>query len=91
MLGNCVASIVYDICATEKIFASNGQILLLHDKILLVEDRGQVVLYNLNSQEINLQVRGQLSYHATQAIIYVNSLVSIMSRNVIENHFTLAP
>ncbi|KAK9994591.1 hypothetical protein SO802_024294 [Lithocarpus litseifolius] len=112
VLGNCVASIVYNICAPEKTFdiwvmheygvkeswtkqyvigplsgirklvgpANSGHILLLGDKIFLVEDNGQVVVYNLNAQQIkNLQV----SEHPTMA--YVESLVSIMGRNVIEN------
>ena len=67
----------------------SGGILLLGEKILLVKDNGQVVLYNLSAQEIkNLQVRGHIGFRASQAIVYVESLVSIMGWNVIENYST---
>ena len=66
--------------------ANGGHILLLGDKIFLVEDNGQVVVYKLNAPQIkNLQVSGHPLYYATQTIAYVESLVSIMGRNVIEN------
>lgn len=56
------------------------QILLLGDKILMVEDNGEVVLYNLSAQKIkNLRVRGLSSlFRASQIIVYESSLVSIM-------------
>ena len=65
---------------------NGGDILLLGDKIFLVEDNGQVVVYKLNAPQIKkLQVSGHPLYYATQTIAYVESLVSIMGRNVIEN------
>ena len=55
-----------------------------NDELLLVDNNGQLVSYNSNAQEIkSLQVRGLLN--ATQAIVYKESLVSIMGGNVLEN------
>ena len=56
------------------------QILLLGDKILMVEDNGEVVLYNLSAQKIkNLRVRGLPGlFRALQIMVYEESLVSIM-------------
>ncbi|XP_075650593.1 F-box protein CPR1-like [Castanea sativa] len=56
------------------------QILLLGDKILMVEDNGQVVVYNLSAQKIkNLRVGGLPSlFRASQIMVYEESLVSIM-------------
>ena len=56
----------------------------MNDELLMVSRDGQLVLYNSNAQEIkSLQVRGLLN--ATQAIVYKESLVSVMGGNVIEN------
>lgn len=46
----------------------------------MVEDNGEVVLYNLSAQKIkNLRVRGLSSlFRASQIIVYEESLVSIM-------------
>jgi hypothetical protein len=55
-----------------------------NDELLLVDSSGQLVSYNSNAQEIkSLQVRGLLQ--APQAIVYNESLVSIMGGNVLEN------
>jgi F-box interacting protein len=52
----------------------------MNDELLMVARDGQLVSYNSNAQEIkSLQVR------ATQAIVYKESLVSVMGGNVIEN------
>ena len=52
----------------------------MNDELLMVARNGQLVLYNSNAQEIkSLQVR------ATQAIVYKESLVSVMGGNVIKN------
>ena len=63
-----------------KIYGSELQILLLGDKILMVEDNGEVVLYNLSAQKIkNLRVRGLPSlFRASEIMVYEESLVSIM-------------
>lgn len=46
------------------------QILLLGDKILMVEDNGEVVLYNLSAQKIkNLRVRGLSSCWALWSLV----------------------
>uniref|UniRef100_A0A2N9FBW4 F-box domain-containing protein n=1 Tax=Fagus sylvatica TaxID=28930 RepID=A0A2N9FBW4_FAGSY len=51
----------------------------MNDELLMVARDGQLVSYNSNAQEIkSLQVR------ATQAIVYKESLVSVMGGNVIE-------
>ena len=55
-----------------------------NDELLLVDSSRQLVSYNSNAQEIkSLQVRGLLQ--APQAIVYNESLVSIMGGNVYEN------
>ena len=61
-------------------FAKNGE-------LLLVGNNGQVVLYNFGSQETkNVEVRELPdSFHASQAIVYVESLVSITSGNAFQN------
>ena len=63
-----------------NIYGFELQILLLGDKILMVEDNGEVVLYNLSAQKIkNLRVRGLPSlFRASQIMVYEESLVSIM-------------
>ena len=63
-----------------KIYGFELQILLLGDKILMVEDNGEVVLYNLSAQKIkNLRVRGLPSlFRASEIMVYEESLVSIM-------------
>ena len=52
----------------------------MSEKILTVEDKGEIVLYNLCAQKIkNLQVRGLPSlFVASQIMVYEESLVSIM-------------
>jgi hypothetical protein len=56
----------------------------MNDELLMVAHDGQLVSYNSNAQEIkSLQVRGLLK--ATQAIVYKESLVSVMGGNVLEN------
>ena len=52
----------------------------MNDELLMVARNGQLVLYNSNAQEIK-----SLHVRATQAIVYKESLVSVMGGNVIEN------
>ena len=56
----------------------------MSEKILTVEDKGEIVLYNLSAQKIkNLWVRGLPSFFvASQIMVYEESLVSIMGWNV---------
>lgn len=56
----------------------------MSEKILTVEDKGEVVLHNLSAQKIkNLQVRELPSFIvASQIMVYEESLVSIMGWNV---------
>jgi hypothetical protein len=56
----------------------------MNDELLMAARDGQLVSYNSNAQEIkSLQVRGLLK--ATHAIVYKESLVSVMGGNVLEN------